>query len=111
MSKGLLYMTERATKYIKENIKSDINEDEITGLLYQEFSKPTKAELKILDGLPIGEMVVVQDMIDRYKYLNGKEGYIFDVDINIDCPIIVDLRIEDDICQIYCFKRENLRSV
>lgn len=111
MSESLLYMTERATKYIKENIKSDINEDEVTGELYQEFSEPTKAELQILEGLQIGERVVLQGMIDRYKRLNGKEGYIVDVDMNMDYPIIVNLRIEDDIFVKYYIKRKNLRSV
>lgn len=35
MSKDLWDLAERVTKYIRENIKDDINEDEVTGLLYQ----------------------------------------------------------------------------
>lgn len=108
MSKDLWDLSERATKYIKENIKDDINEDEVTGLLYQEFCEPTKTEVKALDGLQIGQRVVVQNM--RTKYFNGKEGYIVEVDT--DYPIItVNLHIEDDIFEKHCFKREHLRSV
>lgn len=112
MSKDLWDMAERATKYIKDNVKDDINEDMVTGELYLEFYEPTKAKLEILGELQIGERVVVKNMNDySNKYLNGKEGYIYDVDIDINYPIIVNLQIDGDIFAKYCFKRENLRSV
>lgn len=111
MSKDLWDLAERVTKYIRENIKDDINEDEVTGLLYQEFCEPTKAEVKVLGRLQIGQRVVIHNISDySNKYLNGKEGYIVEVDMDIDYPIIVNLHIEDDIFAKYCFKRENLRS-
>lgn len=109
MSKNIFNLAERATGYIKENIKSDINEDEVTGELYQEFSESTKAKVEILDRLQTGQGVVVQGMRD--KRLNGRKGYIVAIDRNVECPIVVDLHIEDDIFAKYCFKRENLRSV
>lgn len=112
MSKDIWDLAERATKYIRENIKDDIDEDDVIGLLYQEFCEPTKAEVKILDGLQIGQRVVVCN-ISEYsnKYLNGKDGYIAEVDMDINYPIIVNIHIEDDVFAKYCFKRENLRSV
>jgi len=44
MSKDLWDLAERATKIVKEQIKTDINEDEMTGIFYQEFCEPTVAE-------------------------------------------------------------------
>lgn len=111
MSKSLWDMAERATEYIKDNIKDDIDEDMVTGELYLEFCEPTKAEVETLDGLQIGQNVVVHSICDfSSKYLNDKEGYIVDVDIDIDYPIIVALKMADDIYPKHYFKRENLRS-
>lgn len=44
MSKDLWDLAERATKIVKEQIKQDINEDEMTAIFYQEFCEPTEIE-------------------------------------------------------------------
>lgn len=44
MSKDLWDLSERATKIVKEQIKQDINEEELTGIFYQEFCEPTLIE-------------------------------------------------------------------
>lgn len=59
--------------------------------------------------LQTGQGVVVQGVSD--EYLNGRKGYVIDIDRDLECPIEVDLHIKDDIFGKYSFKRENLRSV
>jgi hypothetical protein len=44
VSKDLWDLAERATKIVKEQIRADINEDEITGIFYQEFCEPAVVE-------------------------------------------------------------------
>lgn len=44
MLKDLWDLAERATKIVKEQIKEGINEDEMTGIFYQEFCEPTEVE-------------------------------------------------------------------
>ncbi|WP_252251238.1 hypothetical protein [Clostridium sp. VAP52] len=44
MSVDIWDMAERATKIVKEQIKNDIYEDEVTAIFYQEFCEPTLIE-------------------------------------------------------------------
>lgn len=81
---------------------------ESKGLYFGGGLTPLDSDKKT-EELQIGERVVVQDMID--KRLNGRKGYIIAIDRNVECPIVVDLHIADDIFGKYSFKRENLRSV
>ena len=104
-------MAERATKIVKEQIKQDINEDEMTGIFYQEFCEPTVAEKELLDDLLIGDKVMVKIKIEDLKNMKGKVGYILGVDIEYpEYPISVNLKVGDEFIECR-FKRIELEKV
>lgn len=81
---------------------------ESKGLYFGGGLTPLDSDKKT-EELQIGQRVVVQGVSD--EYLNGRKGYVIDIDRDLECPIEVDLHIEDDIFKKCCFKREHLRSV
>lgn len=112
MEKDLWDLAERAAKIVKEQIKEDIKEEEMTGIFYQEFNELTVAEKQILNGLEIGQKAIIQDIDD--KIANGKECYIEDVNVQQEYhPILVsfDALEIDYIGYERWVKRENLRGV
>jgi hypothetical protein len=111
MSKDLWDLSERATKIVKEQIKEDINEEEMTGIFYQEFCEPTVAEKELLGDLEIGDNVIVKTEIENFKTMKGKSGYVLNTDVNFpEYPISVNLKIGEEFIECR-FKRDELEKV
>jgi hypothetical protein len=106
MSKDLWDLSERATKIVKEQIKNDINEEEMTGIFYQEFCEPTVAEKELLGDLSIGDKVMISKEVNDLKNMKGKIGYVLNADINYpEYPISINLKIGQEFIECR-FKRD-----
>ncbi|MBY6838689.1 hypothetical protein [Clostridium botulinum] len=112
MSVDIWDMAERATKIVKEQIKNDIYEDEVTGIFYQEFCEPTVAEKEILNGLEIAQKVIIQNT--NNKFANEMVGYVEEINVFQKYnPILVSYenKLIKPSSLLAWVKRENLRSV
>jgi hypothetical protein len=75
MSKDLWDLAERATKIVKEQIRQDINEEEMTGIFYQEFCEPTLIEKQY----EIKHNWMLENGFNQEKY-NGQEFLVYNND-------------------------------
>lgn len=111
MSKDLWDLAERATKIVREQIKEDINEDEMTGVFYQEFCEPTVAEKQLLGDLLIGNKVIINKSIDDLQNIKGKNGYVLGANLEYpEYPIRINLHIGNEFIECR-FKRDELEKL
>jgi hypothetical protein len=88
-----------------------MTQDEVIGLFYQEFCQPTLAEEKILDGLKIGDRIIINKTISDLPNIKGKTGYILGVEMEYkEYPISVNLKIGNEFIECR-FKRDELDKV